>query len=345
LDARRRGESTTPSPKFSIFTFNSASERSPSIDFEHWHPDQLNALSLPIIASRLRLVESSLARWTESPTTMPPAEMYPRPAAQGHDIGSPSDATNHGRSRLHARGSSSGSVVSMGDDVSSVVSRTRYNHDKIISPEHDSDFQREEIRFRRLHIGEYSDRPDPYSPGVTMGQKRRASSPPMGEGPPLYYAGDLYRRRESASRPSPSSRYQSVYGSMFSSASVPRSTSYASTPSLGESSIASMNSYRRLSPGVVSLTPTDCSDLPYVTSLPGTGGSMSRTNHNRKMLNNVKPPMALQWVSDTAIHSKQCTSPKAQAVFICECCPRKHKIFDSREELKYSPSIHTGYSI
>jgi hypothetical protein len=349
LDARRGSESITPPRKFANSAFGSASDASPTsrIALDHRHPVQLKALSLPIITSRPGLAESPLARWTETPTAISPGDPYPRPVTQVHDLRSPSDSADYDRRRRLINGSSNGSIASVGDDASG---RSRDSYDQRISPDQDADFQMEETGFRRLHIGEYSGRPDPYSPGVTAGQKRRASSPPGDEGPPLHSAGsagDLYRRREAAAMSSPSSRYQSLPGSISSTASGPRSNSYASTPSLGGSSITSMNSYGRLSPGGASPVPTDGSDSPYVTSLslnPSPRGSMSRTNHGRA-LSDTRPLMTSRKLSDTALHSKQSTGPKLQGVFICECCPKKPKKFDSQEELKYFALIPQKYIV
>ena len=132
-------------------------------------------------------------------------------------------------------------------------------------------------------------------------------------------------------------RFHSASGSMSSTASGPRSGSYASTTlSIGASSITSMNSYGRLSPGGLSPVPTDGSDSPYVTSLslnPSPRGSLSRTNHNRA-LSETKPIMASHKLSDGIGHSNQNGTSNLQGTFICECCPKKPKKFDSQEELK-----------
>jgi len=94
-----------------------------------------------------------------------------------------------------------------------------------------------------------------------------------------------------------------------------------------------MNSYGRLSPGGLSPVPTDGSDSPYVTSLslnPSPRGSLSRPNHTRT-LSETRPIMTSRKLSDGLGHPKH--TPKMQGVFICECCPKKPKKFDSQEEL------------
>lgn len=125
--------------------------------------------------------------------------------------------------------------MSVGDDSCSITSRSRDGYDRRVSPDNDVDFQMEEAGLRRLHIEDYTGRNDPYSPGATAGQKRRASSPPVDGGPSLHTVGsssDLYRRRESVSRTSPSPRFHSLSGSISSTTSGPRSNSYASTLSI-----------------------------------------------------------------------------------------------------------------
>jgi hypothetical protein len=327
---------------FSLSTFSSSIDQSPTsrIAYEHRHPPQLKALSLPIITSKPSLAESPLARWSETPTAMSPGHPYPRPGAQ--DFRSPVDGADYDRSRTRHRGA--GSVASLGDDASTVTSRSGDSYTRRVSPDNDTDFQMEETGFRRLHIAEYSGRQDSFSPGVTAGQKRRASSPLGDDGLILHSVsspGDLYlqsRRRESASRTSPGSRYQSLPGSVSTNASGLRANSYGSTPSLAGSSNTSMNSYGRPSPpGGLSPVPTDGSESPYVTSLslnPSPRGSISRTHHGRAM-SDSRPLMTSRKHSDPTAHSKQGGGPKMQGVFICECCPKKPKKFDTQEELKY----------
>jgi len=196
----------------------------------------------------------------------------------------------------------------------------------------------EEASLKRLHIDDYSTRYDLYSPGAAAGQKRRASSPPRDEGPSLHTVGsasDLFRRRESASRSSPSPHFHSTSGSVSSTASGPRSSSYISTLSLAASNITNSNSYGRLSPGV-SPGATDASlDSPYMNSMssnPSPQSSISRTNHQRT-ISETRPLMTSQKLRDNAGHVKHNSAPKIQGVFICECCPKKPKKFDSQEEL------------
>ena len=349
LDARRGSDSKTPPRGYSKSAFStSASDSSPTsrIALEHRYPKPMKPLSLPIITSRPGLVESPLSQWADTPlSSISPGHSYPyaRFGGQSHshfDHRSPSDPAESDRSPLpYMRRSGSSSVMSIGDDTSSVTSRSRESYDPRISPDHDVDFHMEEAGLRRLHLDDYSTRQDAYSPGSTAGQKRRASSPPGDEGHSLHTVGsasDLYRRRESASRTSPAPRFHSNSGSVSSTASAPRSNSYVSALSAGASSMTSLNSYERLSPGGISPGASDMSDSPYVTSLslnPSPHGSLSRANHNRT-ISETRPLMTSRKFSDGMSHAKHNGAPKMQGVFMCECCPKKPKKFDSQEELK-----------
>jgi hypothetical protein len=347
LDARRGSDNTTPPRGYSKSAFStSASDSSPTsrIALEHRYPNAMKPLSLPIITSRPGLVESPLSQWADTPLSgISPGHSYPYQRFGGQtqfDHRSPSDTAESDRSPVpYIRRSGSSSVMSIGDDASSVTGRSRESYDQRISPDHDVDFHMEEAGLRRLHLDDYSTRSEAYSPGSTAGQKRRASSPPGDEGPSLHTVGsasDLYRRRESASRTSPAPRFHSNSGSVSSTASAPRSGSYVSALSAGGSSITSLNSYGRLSPGGLSPGGSDISDSPYVTSLslnPSPRGTLSRTNHNRT-ISETRPLMTSRKLSDSLGHGKHHGAPKMQGVFMCECCPKKPKKFDSQEELK-----------
>ncbi|KAF8862298.1 hypothetical protein BDZ45DRAFT_585692 [Acephala macrosclerotiorum] len=339
LDFRRGTDNSTP-PGFSKpFFSSSANDTSPAsrIAQEHRQPSQLKPLSLPILTSKPGLVESPLSRWAaDTPLSgvSPIGNSYYKFGGQGpFDHRSPSDIAESDRSpHPYIKRSGSGSVP---DDASSVTSRSRESYDPRVSPDHDVDFHMEETGFTRLHIDDYSNRSDGYSPGATVGQKRRASSPPGDvDGPSLHTVGsasDLFRRRESGSRTSPSPRFHSTSGSVSSTASGPRNSSYASSLSVATSSITSMGSFGNRSPGAVSPGGMDM-DSPYITSNPSPRASISRSNHQRT-LSETRPLLTSRKPSDHASQTKNTSAPKMQGVFMCECCPKKPKKFDSQEEL------------
>lgn len=342
LDSRRGSDNKTP-PRggYSLSGFSSsATESSPTtrMALDHRHPTQLKPLSLPIITSRPHFGESPVSRWTESPlsSAISPQNPYPKFSGSGnYDYKSSPDVMDYERSPLsYSRRSGSESIMSVADDASSVTSRSRGSYDARVSPDNDGDFQMEETGLRRLQIDDYASRTDSYSSSI--GQKRRASSPPGDEGPTLHTVGsvgDLFRRRENAARASPAPPFHSASGSMSSTGSAPRNNSYASPMSLSTSSIASP--YSRHSPG--GLSPNmDISDSPYVASISLTSsprGSISRQLGHQRVPSEARPLMTARKLSDSS-HSKTSSAPRIQGVFMCECCPKKPKKFESQEDLK-----------
>lgn len=275
------------------------------------------------------------------PSAISPGNPFPRFGLQTQFDYRPSSEAESDRSpHPYIRGSGSSSVLSLGDDTSSVTSRSRESVDQRVSPDHDVDFPMEETGsgIRRLYIDDH--RSDPYSPGATTGQKRRASSPPVDEGQSLHTAGsasDLFRRRESASRSSPTPRLHSTNGSVSSTTSVQRASSYtSSTLSIAPpSSMSSMGSYGRLSPGGLSPGGIDFIDPSYAQSvllIPSPRGPGSRTNHQRTLSSETRPLMSSRKLSDGIGQSHG--TPKIQGIFMCECCPKKPKKFDCQEDLE-----------
>lgn len=345
LDARRGTDNKTPPRGFSRSAFSSsASDASPTsrIALEHRHPNQLKPLSLPILTGRPGFAESpnAISRYGDTPLSsgVSPGNSYPRFGLQTYfDNKSPIDSADSDRSPHPFVGrSGSSSVMSVGDEASSITSRSRENYDQRLSPDHDVDFPMEETGLRRLYIDEYSARPDAYSLGATAGQKRRASSPPVEDGPSLHTVGsvgDLFRRREPGSRNSPAPRFHSTSGSVSSTTSGPRNNSYASsTLSIAASSMTSISSYGRLSPGGISPGASDISDSPYVTAL--SLNPSPRASTHQRQLSETRPLITSRKMTDNVNQGKSNTAPKIQGIFMCECCPKKPKKFDSQEELK-----------
>jgi hypothetical protein len=334
LGSRGRSESTTPLRRFPSSTLLSAKNMSqtPSITFEQ-------VLPLPIPTSKPSLAENSLSRWTESPAAMSPSNTYPIPEAKRHDIKSASHVADFDRSRPLARMPGSGSVVRIGDDVSSFGGSSRDDDNQKVSMDHYTDFHKAKTGLRRFNVDEYSGLSDIYSRGDTAGQKRRASSPPGDNSPKIRTMGsedDLYWRQESISRTSPDPQCQSLSGSILLSTPGPRSSSYASTPSIGGSSIASTSSYSHVSHGSISPVPTDDNGAPYVTSLsrkPSSQRFIPRTNHGRELPGTG----SLMPLTENFTYSKQSSGPKIQRGFIRECCPKNQKDFDSLRNQEYFP--------
>jgi hypothetical protein len=126
LDARSVRENITPPRSWSNYILGSANDASVTsrVAYEHRHLIQLKALSLLIMRSRRSLAECPLMGQSETPTTVPPQNPYPRSGDHGHDFRSPSDAADCDRSAPRVSGSCSNSIVSVGDDVSPADTET-----------------------------------------------------------------------------------------------------------------------------------------------------------------------------------------------------------------------------
>ena len=305
---------------------------------------------MPAISGRTGSIDSPFSHWGDgghSPRS-PPGHYTSR----RYDYRSPIDREEEERSPLpYLRRSVSGSLSNY-EDASNFPCRSNMESDKNL--ENDADFPMEETSgLRRLRIDDTTIRPDGHSPTSAAGQKRRASSPPREDGHQSLHtvgsASDLFRRRESASRASPTPRLHSSHGSVSSIGSGTRiSSSYTSTLSIAPSSTGTMSSHGRPSPGGLSpsgLSPGGLSprsadgsnDSPHTTSSSLTAsprGSVSSPGHQQQPLE-TRPTMTARKSSDRgASQVKRITTNKLHGVFICECCPKKRKKFDSEEELK-----------
>lgn len=205
-----------------------------------------------------------------------------------------------------------------GDETNSVHSS--YDHHAA----EDMDME-ETSSLKRLHIDE---------PHSTAGHKRRAPSPPD------EYAAhgaiglaEAMRRREGAARSSPTPRLATIpQGSSLSPTSTaagPRSNSYLSALSIPPSqSSASVYSHR--SPGAMSsngVSPTS-SGSPYISTMslnPSPRGSISRASAHSRGPSGSSPRKIAE--------AGKAGVTKLQGFYMCECCPKKPKKFDSADEL------------
>ncbi|PNH39360.1 hypothetical protein VD0004_g7538 [Verticillium dahliae] len=178
------------------------------------------------------------------------------------------------------------------------------------------------------------------------GTKRRASSP-LGDDSKVSGAlsqSDLLRRRDMPSRGSPTPRLSTIpQGSVSSVSSTGRTGSFNSGLSLvtGDSMFSSLTSHGHLSPGGLSpggLSPiaTDhsCSS-PYSTPMslnPSPRGSISRVpnqHQHQRNLSDGRPLASPRKLGDAG----KPAGAKMQGFFMCECCPKKPKKFDTAAEL------------
>ncbi|KAL8343593.1 hypothetical protein RB601_004217 [Gaeumannomyces tritici] len=206
----------------------------------------------------------------------------------------------------------------------------------------DTDFPMEETtRLRGFHIDAADHQ------GVRP--KRKASSPPGGDEPySIPSSNDMLRRREGgASRGSPTPRLSMLpHGSSMSSVGG-RSGSMVSNLSLQVSSLSSQGMFNgagRLSPGGMSaggLSPTDQSSCgsPFGTPMSLTASprsSISRTTpHNRTLSDQNRQPLASPRKLSEVVAKPSTAVSKIKGFYMCECCPKKPKKFETKEDLRY----------
>ncbi|KAL2675722.1 hypothetical protein Neosp_011913 [[Neocosmospora] mangrovei] len=264
------------------------------------------ALSLPVqLPIHTRNILGSPARLTETPIH---TAISPRSTPFHYGDRSPNDSSDIDRSpRTRTKRNNS-------DDATSTQSSYDFNGEDMEMEDGQS--------LKRLHID------DAYMPG---GQKRRAASPNDPNDHLLAMTADFSRRRDLSSRGSPTRLATLARGATMPSVSTSRSNSYISTMSIPTTSITTANSYGRRSPVGLSpggISPTSCNS-PYTapvslnpsprTSISGRGSVHSRTvsgASTRKITEVQKPG-----------------GSKMQGFFMCECCPKKPKRFETLEEL------------
>ncbi|KAI0479149.1 hypothetical protein GGR56DRAFT_665011 [Xylariaceae sp. FL0804] len=284
---------------------------------------QVPPLSLPIrptyksmIDSPGRFVDTPLQTATTSPRSMP---FY---GAHSVEYRSPIDPVEMDRSPLLR-------TRRINSDDATVSTHSSYENN---GEDNDSNME-EASGIRRLHIDDSQTRQNYQA----IGQKRRASSPPGDDMavPALPGSCDLLRRREGASRASPTPRL-AIPPTSMSISSAGRSGPYVTTPSL-TSGISSLNSYGGRSPGGLSsggLSPVDAiANSPY--NLPGSLGQspnlpFARIPHQRNLSSENRQLATPRRVSEVA---KAGITKLSGGVFMCECCPKKPKKFDTEQEL------------
>ncbi|KAL2270633.1 hypothetical protein VTJ83DRAFT_4 [Remersonia thermophila] len=185
--------------------------------------------------------------------------------------------------------------------------------------------------------------------GYQPGQKRRASSPPSED---AALASDMGRKRDGypISRASPAPRLLMIpQNSVSSLSSASRSGSY--TSNLTASSITSLGSYGRRSPNPLSpggLSPTDhmaCSSpFPPSSQCASPRSTLARSAsglspHSRTPSEQPLPPQ----VTRTVVSPRKVAEiPKSHSnlaarlkgPYMCECCPKKPKKFETEEDLR-----------
>lgn len=292
---------------------------------------QLKPLSVP---DRLHsALDSPVSRWPPSGAISPGYTGFRSPV---FDPGSAD-------SRQRRFGS-----ISTPGPLDDTLSQHRGSYDHSIFSDHD--FAMEESGMRDLNI---NDRSPPgqeeYQSCPKGGLKRRASSPPSEaareDRPTASGNNDLYHRRSAqmlVSRNSPVSRFQANQGSLSSASSLSQRTgSFASSYALSTaaSSMTSYSGEQRLSPGA--LSPAAETDLgpvsPYAATRslnPSPRSSLSRPPHQRGLSEN-DPSQSRKMSTESILHSRQNSiAGRIPGTYICECCPKKPKKFDTEDELR-----------
>ncbi|KAI0853947.1 hypothetical protein F5Y00DRAFT_63160 [Daldinia vernicosa] len=317
LDSRRTFDNRTPPRRSAL----SASVSNLTAHEQRLHT-QLTPLSLPIRQSNKLLIDSP-GRYTDTP---PQSALSPRGpsfyGASSSEYRSPIEPMDLDRSPFaRTRRNNSGSLP----DDATISTHSSYDNAD------DNDFAMED----RSQTEDYMLR----SEHQAIGQKRRASSPPGDDVPMQGMSGlcDPLRRREGASRASPTPRLAGIPpGSIPSVPSTTRSGSFASNASL-TTNLSSINSFTGRSPGGLSsggLSPVDViSNSPY--NMPNSLGhspraSLARVPHQRNLSSETRRLASPRKVSEV---SKTGISKIPGGFFMCECCPKKPKKFETAEEL------------
>ena len=285
---------------------------------------------------------------------------YRSPSVDSSAPSSAVDSDYYTRLRDSGRGSMSGPRPGT-DDTFSLPSRSNrgsYDQQALLT-ESETDFPMEETGgFRKLNLDDrtppHNGHRQPFS--KQQGLKRRALSPPLeaardDRGPTnsASQASDAHQRSGTA-HPyprSPNPRFHPNHGSVSSTSSVGlRNGSYASSVGLSAagSSMTSISSVDRPSPGGAS----PCSDFdPNQDSAyghPNPRNPPSLTTHlatSRSPLSQ-NPPESRSATVARAISaqamlsdSKSGSTSRIGGAYMCECCPKKPKKFESEEELRY----------
>jgi len=190
---------------------------------------------------------------------------------------------------------------------------------------------------------------DEQSNGAKAGIKRRASSPPRDiqhqERASVSSASgqnDLFHRRSMQQLPnrgSPISRFHPNHGSLSSASSYgPRHGSLGS--SLGIASIpSSATSYGSgrvsplgLSPAV--LDPELRAGTPYGAGKPLSRSPILSNPQHQRTFSESTQGGAQRGPATRPAHSRQSSLTQLPELWVCECCPKKPKKFDTEDELR-----------
>jgi hypothetical protein len=289
---------------------------------------QLKPLSMP--EHRYSSLDSPRSKWTSAPSSaISPSTSFRSPLSEHNPLDTPF-ASRH----------NSAVTVEGFDDSTLNGHSQRSSVDQGIFLDPDL----EETGVRDLTINDRSPSAGDEAQYSVKGIKRRASSPPVDAIRDDRASGsgrDLYHRRSvqalvTNNRNSPATRYPTSHGSMSSNSSAGhRSNSYASSWNLSVASSVTSFGGERLSPSA--LSPSGEAEFgpgsPYAASRsvnrsPRSSLSKPHPPHQRK-LSETSEPLHNGTINSTVSHVA-----KMQPFYVCECCPKKPKKFDSKEDLE-----------
>ncbi|KAL2867908.1 putative C2H2 finger domain protein [Aspergillus lucknowensis] len=242
-----------------------------------------------------------------------------------------------------------GRITPQYDEFSSLPSRSnRGSYDQSIVSDMEGEFSTDESLPSRLFS--VREATPPYLEASRSGMKRRASSPPrepIGNDKHALHTttsnGDLSQRRTTGhpfgNSLSVSSGYTPSYGSLSAASSVSLRTtsSYSSAaPSIG-SSITAASTYDRSSGGI---SPKSDLDAFHEKSLmnPSSAAALSAqiAAQNTQDVGSIESsrgnPRKMSFQTNLSLTKP--AAPKIGGLYICDCCPKKPKKFDSPEDLR-----------
>ncbi len=237
-----------------------------------------------------------------------------------------------------------GGAAPINDEVASLGSRSyRGSYDQGFFAETESDIAGDDGAFRNLNLID-SQEQQVGRRSSKQGMKRRAGSPPSemardDRSPSRGSASaDLFHQKAYTTAParSPVSKfYQPKHGSVSSTASSIRHNSYASSIalSIAGSSMTSISSFERQSPLDPASQPAYIASAQAMSS-PATSIAPSRITTTHSPLA-TKPPVRKISTHTAMSDSRYPPATRVGNYFICDCCPKKPKKFDSEDELRY----------
>ncbi|GFF53474.1 hypothetical protein IFM61392_01253 [Aspergillus lentulus] len=245
-----------------------------------------------------------------------------------------------------------GGTTPQSEETLSLPSRSnRGSYDQGVFSDIEGDFSTDEsLPSRYFNLREAT---PPYLDASKSGIKRRASSPPREPVKDDRHAphittsnGDLSQRRTSGhpytNTLSVNGGYTQSHGSLSAASSLSLRTSgtYSSAAmSIGGSSMTSMSTFDRPSPG--GLSPNSDFDAlhdksPISSTSPGGLASQQSVRNaqvpNTTDLRNADSTRKLSL--QTTLTVPKSAAPKMAGLYICDCCPKKPKKFDSPAELR-----------